>query len=144
MRYLVFTTLLIVASFSFNACDEEGNVSFDCMSSMLLLPSEDGSTGDAYDLNNIELISNCLIFTVSYSGGCAEHDFELRYNGNSTFSLPPIVNLTLWHNGNGDLCEAYPTEVRSFDISHFDELGVDEVIITVNNGNQNISYVINE
>lgn len=54
--------------------------------------------------------------TVSYSGGCAQHDFRLEWNGMYATSLPVQVSPTLLHNPNGDLCEAWITETVRFDL----------------------------
>ena len=54
------------------------------------------------------LDGDVLRVTVSYSGGCADHTFELAYSATGS-------QLWLQHDANGDLCEAYLTQ--SLDIS---------------------------
>ena len=73
---------------------------------------------DAFALDSAAIQGNILTLTVSYSGGCAEHEFAL-YMSPSVFmeSNPVQANLYLWHNANGDLCEAYLNKKISFDIS---------------------------
>ena len=68
--------------------------------------------------------SDTLGFRVAYSGGCAEHRFQLY--GSSLFveggaNAPVYNNLVLVHNGGGDACEAYITEVVYFDLTPLKE-----------------------
>jgi hypothetical protein len=59
---------------------------------------------------------NILTLKVQYSGGCQEHDFTLY--GYSLFlkSNPPQAEVYLSHNGNGDMCEAFPQKEIHFDL----------------------------
>jgi len=64
--------------------------------------------GDAYtvEMQPTPLLDgDVLRVTVSYSGGCQDHAFELAY---SVVGMEP--ELWLDHDANGDLCEAYITE----------------------------------
>ena len=51
------------------------------------------------------VVGDTLYVTVSYSGGCAEHTFDLGARETES-----TVDLWLTHDANGDLCEAYLTE----------------------------------
>ena len=53
---------------------------------------------------------------MSYSGGCASHYFRLCYDSAFLESFPVQANLRLEHDSQGDMCEAYPTETRQFDL----------------------------
>ncbi len=76
-----------------------------------LIPFDAGSHnldfGDGYVLHadSTHLDGDFLSTTVSYSGGCRFHEFEVR--------LQRIDNLTAYifihHHANSDPCEAYPT-----------------------------------
>ena len=69
------------------------------------------------DGDNEPVIENdTLTLTISYSGGCASHDFTLVTNGNFMESDPVQLVVALTHDDNGDTCEAYPTERYSFDL----------------------------
>ena len=57
-----------------------------------------------------------LTITVSFSGGCAPHDFTL-VTAAFMESDPVILDLFLTHDDHGDSCEAYPTERRAFDLT---------------------------
>jgi len=63
--------------------------------------------GDGYAINeaNTYLSGDTLFFEISHSGGCEEHFYEVRFNR--------VENVTayifIYHNANGDMCEAYLT-----------------------------------
>ncbi|MEO0559318.1 MAG: hypothetical protein AAF170_14165 [Bacteroidota bacterium] len=64
--------------------------------------------GDAYvvEMDSAPLLDgDVLQVTVSYSGGCERHEFEL-----GTSATGPEHELWLKHDANNDTCEAYITE----------------------------------
>lgn len=65
------------------------------------------SAGDAPALEG-----DTLTLTLSYSGGCARHDFTLVTAGYFLEPNPVQLNLHLVHDVHEDPCEAYPTTVR--------------------------------
>lgn len=77
----------------------------------------DPTSTDAFDLNEMVVVDDTLSLTVSYSGGCAPHEFRLCWDGSFMESSPVQVPLVLQHDGNGDMCEAYPTEVLEVPLS---------------------------
>lgn len=58
-----------------------------------------------------------LTLAVSYSGGCARHDFTLVADARFSDADPGRLAVRLAHDANGDRCEAYPTETYRFDLS---------------------------
>lgn len=60
---------------------------------------------------------DALTLAVSYSGGCARHDFTLVAESRFLESDPVQLVLFVAHNANGDSCEAYPTESYRFDLA---------------------------
>ena len=58
-----------------------------------------------------------LTVTVSYGGGCREHDFTLVPADVFMESYPVKFNVTLVHDAHGDPCRAYPTETYVFDLT---------------------------
>ncbi|MDE0206943.1 MAG: hypothetical protein OXP66_13070 [Candidatus Tectomicrobia bacterium] len=66
-----------------------------------------------------------LTLTVSYSGGCARHDFTLVADDEFRESDPVELDVFLAHEGNGDRCEAYETRVYEFDLAPVRELYLD-------------------
>ena len=57
-----------------------------------------------------------LVVQVAYSGGCAEHAFELVAAGPQLRSLPPKQPLRITHEANGDACRAWREETLAFDL----------------------------
>ena len=63
------------------------------------------------------IVDDALFLTLSYSGGCARHDFTLVADSRFQGSDPVRLVLFLAHDANGDSCEAYPTESYRFDLT---------------------------
>jgi hypothetical protein len=78
-------------------------------------PTEEKS--DTFSLNQISFYNDILSISVSYSGGCQDHSFELIWNEQFFESSAVQADLFLIHNNNDDVCEAYITEKLNFDIS---------------------------
>lgn len=73
--------------------------------------------GAHYDIEQAELSGNQLYITIAYSGGCKEHELNLYHNKMLSKSMPPILNIYLTHENNGDECEQYITKEIIFDVS---------------------------
>ena len=73
--------------------------------------------GDATELANATVSGDTLTIDASYSGGCETHEFQICWDQLFLESEPVQVHLGVWHDGNGDSCEAYPTETLSFDLT---------------------------
>jgi hypothetical protein len=71
---------------------------------------------DPYDLGPIAIEGDTLSVEVSYSGGCEQHYFRLCYESSFLESDPVQANIRLEHDNQNDACEAYPTEIRQFDL----------------------------
>ncbi len=71
--------------------------------------------GDDYVINESEasLSADTLLFEISNSGGCKEHEYEVRLNRVENFTAYIFVN----HDANGDACEAYLTHNLKSDLS---------------------------
>ena len=63
------------------------------------------------------IAEDVLTVTVSYSGGCARHDFTLVADSRFQESDPVRLDVHLVHEGNEDSCEAYPTGTYEFDLT---------------------------
>ncbi len=61
--------------------------------------------------------NDTLTFTASYSGGCETHDFTLVTDGIFLESDPVQLDVTLMHDANNDLCEAYLTRPHVVDLT---------------------------
>ena len=81
----------------------------------------DGTQGtladDDYVLNSAEITGDTLTASVSYSGGCRAHVFTVVVGASFVDSSPVSLRADLRHDGNGDSCEAFPTESYAFDLA---------------------------
>ena len=67
-------------------------------------------------INDVTIDENCLIMSLSYGGGCHDHEIVLVTDGIESFSIPPSLNFKLIHE-NKDPCNAFITENWEFDIN---------------------------
>ena len=72
---------------------------------------------DPYTLNSATITEDTLNISVSYSGGCKNHQFTLVVSEEFLESFPVQLHAYLAHDANGDTCEAYPTEDYRFDLT---------------------------
>ena len=89
----------------------------DCLPLISGLDSSFVITRDTFEISNIIINNNCLEITAQYSGGCKEHIFY-GIKTESICGTPPVsqINIMIDHNSNKDMCEAYATEVKKFDL----------------------------
>ncbi len=74
---------------------------------------------------------DCLRMTAEYSGGCAEHDFDLYWDGEWERTKPPVAHLYLSHNAHGDACEAVKAQKIGFALQQIRFPGYRQVIVDV-------------
>lgn len=72
-----------------------------------------------------------LRLRVSYSGGCKEHEFALTWPGTFGPSDPPVTQVMLRHDGNGDACEAWVSRELFFDLSLMDATLVQNSVTSI-------------
>jgi hypothetical protein len=72
---------------------------------------------DKFEANNMRVKGDTLFIDAEYSGGCKDHVFTARHNGNYMKSLPAQLNLYIDHNANGDGCRELIRETIAFDLS---------------------------
>jgi len=85
---------------------------------------------DAFHLDTAAIDGDCLTVKVHYGGGCRPHDFFLSL-------LPTMATfntITLAHEAHNDLCEAWISDRRSFDLTPLQSAGSHSVrfILTLN------------
>ncbi len=119
MRKTILNTLIIL-SVTMISCTEEDAQTLDTdnfidrtlVNSIL----EGQEEGDAFVINSLKIDSGKLYLSVSYSGGCGEHDFTLAWNGQCTLANSESENqFAIIHNANSDACEAWITKDLVFD-----------------------------
>ncbi|MCY3771511.1 MAG: hypothetical protein OXG98_05780 [Gemmatimonadetes bacterium] len=69
---------------------------------------------DDFELNAASIKGDTLAVSVSYSGGCRAHRFTLVAAEVFKESDPVQLDVAIAHDGDGDPCEAYPTEDYHF------------------------------
>lgn len=85
-------------------------------------------------------IGDFLEVRVSYSGGCAEHNFTLVSKGKHTATYPPEVEVAFQHDDAGDPCRSMVDEKRYFDLTPLRYPGTNRVLIVLTNTRQTITY----
>jgi hypothetical protein len=76
-----------------------------------------GFPADPATIENLNLQDNILTIEVSFSGGCAQHAFEVYAATAFLESIPPQAILLLTHDAQGDTCEALMRETLDFDLT---------------------------
>lgn len=90
---------------------------------------------DPFVLNEIYYEDGAIKLTVSYSGGCRTHAFTITWDEIIKYSYPPIINLIITHDANGDMCEAYITETLAFQTDLlFDSITIQNLSVAAFNG----------
>lgn len=86
-----------------------------------------------YQLKDIQLKNDSIIFDVSYSGGCVRpHEFELVTDG--VILANGQLHFYLLHKTHDDYCKALLMEQRSFNLQRIFELKSEKLSQLVVNG----------
>lgn len=132
MRFLVFTFFLAGLLVG---CDSESLQQDDPMvGDGAVLIGEYGPDvldGDSFELKGARIDGMSLMLDVAYSGGCAEHTFAGFTPEVNIAIFPPQITVFVVHDGNGDLCEAYPSETVRLDIQSLVNAFGNEFMLTV-------------
>lgn len=89
---------------------------------------------DPFDLHSVTITGNIVAVTVSYSGGCMKHSFEIIWNEAFTDTSPSRTDFVIIHNANGDMCEAYIADTLTFEVTDLvDTLSFDTVFVSISN-----------
>ena len=72
---------------------------------------------DPLVLDTAQVVGQLLEASVSYGGGCENHEIDLVAFGGWLESFPVQVNVLLSHEDNDDPCDALVMETRSYDLS---------------------------
>ncbi|MBN1252577.1 MAG: hypothetical protein JXA16_10605 [Bacteroidales bacterium] len=90
---------------------------------------------DHFNITSGYYKSNNLILEVLYGGGCSEHQFYYTINSQI---VSDTLSLTIYHNANNDVCQAFVGENLSFDLSIMSDFG-NAKIIKVKSGNYTLA-----
>ena len=80
-------------------------------------PGADRWGTDPYQLNAASIAGDTLSVSVSFGGGCRTHEFTLVASNVFLESDPVQLHASLAHEANDDLCRAWLTEDRDFDLT---------------------------
>ncbi len=78
--------------------------------------TNDDLTGDPFALNSARFEGQYLEMSVSFSGGCNEHDYSFFVSETVLLSDPPQLSMFVVHDDRDDFCDAYLTETISTDM----------------------------
>lgn len=81
--------------------------------------SEYSRESSATQILDVNISDSTLTISVSYNGGCKDHDFELIGSKMIQKSLPPIRGIMLIHHSNNDDCRELIQKDLKFNISNF-------------------------
>lgn len=84
---------------------------------LVITPDIGRFANDAVTINSATINGNSLELSVSYGGGCRNHEFTLITNGNFMDSLPVQTGVYLAHDAKGDTCYAMVSRMLRFDLS---------------------------
>jgi hypothetical protein len=87
-------------------------------SELLVAQIGKSAVSESFTIQEASINGNVLRVTVSYSGGCGNHQFELVGSPNISKSLPPIRSIELVHQSNGDACKEKMEETLLINISN--------------------------
>jgi hypothetical protein len=90
---------------------------------------------DTFEAKKICVSGDTLWMDVSYSGGCKDHVFTARHNGNYMKSLPAQLNIFIDHQGNADGCRELIRETLAFDLRSC-RLGKTGALVLLVNGDR--------
>lgn len=74
--------------------------------------------GDPTTIEDARIEDQTLLLDVAYGGGCEAHEFVLCWPDQSFMESEPVqVQLELYHDANGDSCEAWLSETLELDLA---------------------------
>lgn len=101
-----------------NTTGKNETVVSESITKVILDPNFDNSRENAsFDILEASISGDILTLTVSYGGGCQEHQFNAYFNGIYMKSLPPKATIYIEHINNGDNCRKIVEETLRFDLS---------------------------
>jgi len=132
MIYVVVTISIIVTGSALgvgvaliqnNFFNSQTNNSSRVLSHYIIMNQSDflNASRDPFTINSVTLDHNLLTISVTYGGGCEDHDFALIASELWALSNPPQVGIVLSHDAHHDLCKALITKVLTFDLTPLKE-----------------------
>ena len=142
MKYLILTIItLFLFSCKSKKGTTDGNDSKSATSETLkevIIDPEFIQPKDNVDfqITEVSIDEDILTMTVSYSGGCEDHEFNAYFNQVYMKSEPPKAGIFIEHISNDDMCKKLVTEKISFSLKNLRVPGKDgdyTVMVGMNN-----------
>ena len=114
---------------------------FACKSPQVDVATDSKELSEApYTIDTAFISGDSLHTTLTYTGGCHTHTFEIASNGFLLKSLPPKQPIRIIHRSDDDPCRAFVKENLIFDISEFKGTPSGSTLLILENWNQHLSY----
>lgn len=84
---------------------------------------------DPFKVISSSINGDILLLTLSYGGGCEDHDFAFFSEGPVMESFPPGAMIRVYHNSNNDLCRALIQQTFKIDLLLIRSGYTDEVVV---------------
>lgn len=110
---IVFTLAVLLAA----GCDPEDGEVGDLQGTSTEVEVCAQDSIDDYVIEQLSVTGDMLTVSLSYGGGCEEHEYLLCWDGDLHETNPVQARLTLIHDANGDDCEAEVHDEPCFDLS---------------------------
>lgn len=97
---------------------------------------------DGFGIDSAIVADDTLLVYVNYGGGCREHDFYLFGTTGFEYSVMPMVQAVLIHDGHADFCEAFIHRILKFDLLPVRQLvgNVSPVVIALPGSPDSVVY----
>lgn len=87
-----------------------------------VLPEEfsdcSAADGDEISVDGASISGDTLSVDVGHGGGCETHEYSICWPDQTFMESEPVqVNLEIYHDANGDMCDAYFTSTLTFDLT---------------------------
>ena len=141
--------IILLAAFTLGACSATRKKSKDPQTAEAIahqpfafevkaVVKDTAQTGkDTYKLAKSRVSGDTLFVDVEYTGGCKDHVFTARHNGQYMKSMPAQLNLYIEHNANSDACRELIKETLAFDLRGARYGGSGTLILLLNGDRSN-------
>ena len=132
------TVLLVLVSILTGSCQSDDEATINNSADAIILSSPPTAESDPFALESARAEGTTVTAVVRYGGGCEDHQFRVYWDGIATKSIPPQMVVNVYHDDQGDTCEAYLIDMVSFDAQELlgDLWNLDEeAVLIIRNAN---------
>ncbi|HLV53796.1 MAG TPA: hypothetical protein VKY29_07240 [Cryomorphaceae bacterium] len=144
MRFILYISLFGLSAIFLAGCSGPGGTMASAMpentQKIFIDASAPRSVGNPVYIRDAEIINDHLVLSVSYSGGCEDHDFALNSRGDYAATYPPELKVTLFHDSHGDRCRSTIDTKLWFDLTPAQYPGTNRVLLILTNTDKTITY----